>query len=78
MQEDELSRIYGEACSRMHEAATVLYEALHDNKGGAHTDVAYVLDRVSEYRRWLLVEADLVREAVREYNDQVNGKSSST
>lgn len=56
----------------MHQAVTILYEALHDYNGGPHTDVAYVVDRVSEYRRWLLIEADLVREAVREYNEEVD------
>jgi len=60
MEKAELSKIYGGACNRMHEAVTVLYEALHD------------YDRVSEYRRWLLIEADLVREAVREYNEEVD------
>lgn len=74
MQRGELSKIYGGACNRMHEAITILYEALHDHNGDPHTNTEYVIDRVSEYRRWLLVESDLLREAVREYNDEVGGK----
>lgn len=58
----------------MHEAITILYEALHDYEGSPHTNIEYVIDRVSEYRRWLLVESDLVREAVREYNEEVERK----
>tara|TARA_R100001460_G_scaffold39206_2_gene73944 strand:- start:79 stop:315 length:237 start_codon:yes stop_codon:yes gene_type:complete len=72
MEKAELSKIYGGACNRMHEAVTVLYEALHDYEGHPHVNVEYVVDRVSEYRRWLLIEADLVREAVREYNEEVD------
>ena len=71
MHTQELSKVYGGACNRMHEAVTILYEALHDSEGNPHTDVEYVVDRVSEYRRWLLVEADLVREVVREYNEEI-------
>jgi hypothetical protein len=74
MDQGELSKIYGGACNRMHEAVTVLYEALHNYEGDAHIDVEYVVDRVAEYRKWLLIEADMIREAVREYNEQPSGK----
>ena len=74
MDQGELSKIYGGACNRMHEAVTVLYEALHNYEGDAHIDVEYVVDRVAEYRKWLLIEADMIREAVREYNEQLSGK----
>jgi hypothetical protein len=58
----------------MHEAITTLYEALHNPDGDPHVNVEYVLDRVSEYRRWLLLEGDLIREAVREYNETIDGQ----
>jgi hypothetical protein len=69
MERAELSKIYGGACNRMHEAVTHLYEALHDYQGDPHIDVGYVVDRVSEYRRWLLIEADMIREAVKEFHE---------
>lgn len=75
MDKAQLSKTYGGACNRLHDAITLLYEALHDNKGEPHTDVGYVVDRVSEYRRWMLIEADLIREAVREHYEE-RGKRS--
>ncbi len=74
MDQGQLSKTYGGACNRMHEAVTTLYEALHDYQGDAHTNVEYVIDRVAEYRRWLLVEADMIREAVREYYETNGGQ----
>lgn len=70
METAQLSKTYGGACNRLHDAITLLYEAIHDSKGNPHTDVGYVVDRVSEYRRWMLMEADLIREAVREYDEE--------
>lgn len=69
-----LSQVYQGACNRMHEACTSLYESLHDLDGEPVTDVAAVYDAVSVYRKWLLVEADLVREAVKQHTEEFNGQ----
>jgi hypothetical protein len=53
----------------MHEACTQLYESLHSSDGEVKTNTEYVYDKVSEYRKWLLIEADLIREAVRQYHE---------
>ena len=65
----ELSKTYFGACSRMQEACDALYEALHTSSGQPDTCVESVYDSISEYRRWLLIEADLIREAVKQYNE---------
>jgi len=70
----QLSKTYSNPCNRLHTAITELYEALHDYEGSAHTDRNYVVDRVSEYRRWVLMEADHIREAVREFDETQGGK----
>jgi len=69
-----LSSTYCGACSRMQEACTVLYEDLHTSSGEVHTDVEYVYEKISEHRKWMLIEADLIREAVRQYNEGGNGR----
>ena len=69
MDRAQLSKTYSAACNRLHTAITELYEALHDYEGEAHINKEYVIDRVSEYRRWLLMEADHIREAVREFDE---------
>jgi len=65
----QLSKTYYAACGRMHEACTELYESLHTSDGVVSTDLEHVYDKVSEYRKWFLMEADLIREAVRQYNE---------
>ena len=69
-----LSRVYQGACNRMHEACTALYESLHDKDGHPVTDVAVVGEAVSVYRKWLIVEADLVREAVKQHVEEFDGQ----
>lgn len=65
--EKDLSTTYCGACSRMQEACTVLYEELHTSSGEPHTSIEYVYEKLGEHRKWLLLEADLIREAVRQY-----------
>ena len=67
--EQELSRTYFGACSRMQQASDALYESLHTATGEPDTCIERVYDSISEYRRWLLIEADLIREAVKQYNE---------
>lgn len=66
----ELSQTYHGACCRMHDAVNELYEALHTSEGEAQVNIEYVYDRISDYRKWLLIEADLIREAVRQYDER--------
>ncbi len=65
-----LSKTYHGACLRMHDAINELYESLHTRDGDAQIDIEYVYDRISDYRKWLLIEADLIREAVRQYDER--------
>ena len=65
-----LSETYWGACSRMQVACTELYEALHSIEGGAETDATVVYQHIGEFRKWLQIEADLIREAVRQYNEE--------
>ena len=65
----KLSQTYYSACGRMHEACTQLYESLHSSDGSVNADLEHVYDKVSEYRKGLLIEADLIREAVRQYHE---------
>ncbi len=71
---DSLGRTYMGACKRMHEACTDLYESLHDKKGDPISDVSVVSSAVSKYRGWFMIEADLIREAVKQYREQFDGE----
>jgi uncharacterized protein HemX len=75
MDDNRLSDMYSKACARLQQAAADLYEDLHTNQGDPKTDVAKVTDVVGAYRRWLLVEADFIRELAKEYGEKNGGKS---
>lgn len=60
----------------MHEATTILYEAIHDYNGDPHVDVEYVKDRLTEYRKWISDEIDLIRQTIREYDESVGGDTT--
>lgn len=66
----QLSQTYWGACDRMQIACTQLYELLHTKEGEPRTDIEQVYDKVSEARKWILIEADLIREAVRQHNEE--------
>ena len=68
--EQELSTTYYGACDRMQQACTELYEGLHKHDGTVNTSTEQVLEKISEYKKWMLIEADLIREAVRECNER--------
>jgi len=68
-EERELSATFFGATDRMHQASTDLYESLHTSDGSVNTSTEHVLDKLGEYKRWMLIEADLIREAVRQYNE---------
>lgn len=66
---EDLSRSYMVATSRIHEEATNLYENLHASDGEPvqERDVVYAL--VKNTRKNILMEIDMVIEAVKQYND---------
>lgn len=68
MERSELSRMYFIACNRISEASTELYEKIHSKKGEAVTDIGEVLDEIKKFQKQSLVEIDLIRQSVKEYN----------
>ena len=58
------------ACERMHKATSTLYEELHNDNGEPHKQIDQVLDIVNKYKRWVLIEVDLIREACREHGEE--------
>jgi hypothetical protein len=65
-----LSETYLGACERMHKATSTLYEELHNENGEPHKQIDQVLDIVNKYKRWVLIEVDLIREACREHGEE--------
>ena len=65
-----LSETYLGACERMHRATSTLYEELHSDTGEAHVEMQQGLDIVNKYKRWVLIEVDLIREACREQGEE--------
>jgi len=65
-----LSETYLGACERMHKATSTLYEDLHNENGEPHKQIDQVLDIVNKYKRWVLIEVDLIREACREHGEE--------
>jgi hypothetical protein len=45
-----------------------MYEDLHDEKGNPINDAEYVASMLVEYRKWLLIEIDLIRETAKEFS----------
>jgi predicted HicB family RNase H-like nuclease len=54
----------------MHKATSTLYEELHNENGEPHKQIDQVLDIVNKYKRWVLIEVDLIREACREHGEE--------
>jgi len=65
-----LSETYLGACERMHKATSTLYEELHNDNGEPHKQIDQVLDIVNKYKRGVLIEVDLIREACREHGEE--------
>jgi len=66
---EDLSKSYMVATSMIHEEATQLYESLHISDGTpiSERDIVYAL--VKNTRKKILMEIDMVIEAVKQYND---------
>jgi hypothetical protein len=67
-----LSEVYFLATSRMHEAATELYESLHTNAGSPRTDAERLHNTIRKYKRNIDSEFDLIRSALLEYYDDAD------
>ena len=66
-QDEMLSAIYQDACSRCADASTSLYESLHDDNGMPLYDREQVMKAITKFRTWVNIELDLVREACSEF-----------
>ena len=69
MNKNKVSETYFIACERIHDAADMLYESLHNDDGNAVTDFNEVLNKIKDFRDWVNIEIDLVREACKEYEN---------
>jgi len=69
MNNNKVSETYFIACERIHEAADMLYESLHNDDGNAVTEFNEVLNKIKDFRDWVNIEIDLVREACKEYEN---------
>tara|TARA_Y100001938_G_C7993044_1_gene380516 strand:+ start:552 stop:773 length:222 start_codon:yes stop_codon:yes gene_type:complete len=69
MNNNKVSETYFIACERIHDAADMLYESLHNDDGNAVTEFNEVLNKIKDFRDWVNIEIDLVREACKEYEN---------
>ena len=69
MNNNKVSETYFTACERIHDAADMLYESLHNGEGNAVTEFNEVLNKIKDFRDWVNIEIDLVREACKEYEN---------
>mgnify|MGYP004456992179 FL=1 len=69
MNKNKVSETYFIACKRIHDAADMLYESLHNDDGNAVTEFNEVLNKIKDFRDWVNIEIDLVREACKEYEN---------
>tara|TARA_R100000005_G_C5001241_1_gene208324 strand:+ start:3987 stop:4208 length:222 start_codon:yes stop_codon:yes gene_type:complete len=65
----KVSETYFTACERIHDAADMLYESLHDEDGNAVNEFNEVLKKIKDFRDWVNIEIDLVREVCKEYEN---------
>ena len=69
MNNNKVSETYFTACERIQDAADMLYESLHNDEGNAVTEFNEVLNKIKDFRDWVNIEIDLVREACKEYEN---------
>ena len=69
MNKNKVSETYFIACERIHDAADMLYESLHNDDGNAVTEFNEVLNKIKDFRDWVNIEIDLVREACKEHEN---------
>jgi hypothetical protein len=69
MDKEELSRTYFLATSRISNAATSLYESLHDEAGSPRVDADRLHNTIRKFKRDIDGEFDMIRAALLEYYD---------
>jgi hypothetical protein len=70
MNNSAVSKTYFQACERIHDAADMLYESLHEDEGDAIAELDEVLKKIKDFRDWVNIEIDLVREICKEYENE--------
>jgi|TARA_R110000744_G_scaffold225354_2_gene343764 phage terminase large subunit len=70
MKNSTVSKAYFNACERIHDAADMLYESLHEDDGDAVTELDDVLIEIKSFRDWVNIEIDLVREICKEHENE--------
>ena len=71
MNNSNVSETYFKACERIHDAADMLYESLHEEEGEALTELEDVLIQIKSFRDWVNIEIDLVREICKEHENDL-------
>lgn len=66
---ESLSKTYFLATSRMHNAATLLYESLHDEAGNPRVDSEKLHNTIRKYKKDIEMEFDMIRAALLEFQD---------
>ena len=69
MDQYRLGEIYALATSRISDELTALYESLFDDDGQPMIVIDDVNERIKKFQRQVGYEADLMRQAIREYNN---------
>lgn len=66
----DISLMFSTACNRIHVLATELYESMHDDNGDPIADIETASKFISEFRQALNIEIDLIKESIRQFNEQ--------
>jgi hypothetical protein len=69
MDKEELSHTYYKATERIANAATLLYESLHDEAGNPRVDADRLHNTIRKFKRDIDGEFDMIRAALLEYYD---------
>jgi len=64
----ELSRLIHGSCDRIHQAATDLYESIHED-GDPIYEHESIEGLIKDFREWVNHEIDTIRSATSEYRD---------
>lgn len=67
MTRNKLGNMYSIACINLSNELTELYEELFDEEGNPLTDLEAVNDRIKRYQKQVSLEADLIRQSIREH-----------
>lgn len=69
MDQYKLGEIYVLATSRISDELTALYESLFDDDGQPMIVIDDVNERIKKFQRQVGYEADLIRQAIKEHNN---------